>query len=150
MACAIRPCCTAINLTKNALEQSIFGNAGSNRLNGRGGDDVLTGGLGADVFVFQDTVAADNIDKINDYTVADDQIELHASAFTGLVPGGLAPGAFTANANGAATLGSHCIVYETDTGFLWFDADGNGAGARVQFADLAGGLAMPATEFSVV
>ena len=100
---------------------------------------------GAAVFVFQDIVAAGNIDQINDYTVADDQIELHASAFTGLVPG-----AFTANANGTATLGRHCIVYETDTGFLWFDADGNGAGARAQFADLAGGLVMLATEVTLV
>ena len=41
-------------------------------------------------------------------------------------------------------------MYETDTGFLWYDADGNSAGLRVKFADLAGGLVMAAGEFAVV
>lgn len=49
-----------------------------------------------------------------------------------------------------ATTAAQRIVYETDTGFLWFDGDGTGAGARVQFAALAGGLAMTAGEFMVI
>ena len=41
-------------------------------------------------------------------------------------------------------------MYETDTGFLWFDQDGNAGGfARVKFADLAAGLLMAASEFAV-
>ena len=69
---------------------------------------------------------------------------------TGLALGALAAGAFVANITGTATTAAHRIIYETDTGFLWFDSNGNIAGGRVQFADLAGGLAMVAGEFVVV
>ena len=140
----------AINLRGNALDQALFGNAGANRLNGGGGADTLTGALGADVFVFQAGLGATNIDRINDYNVAADRIEIDDSAFVGLALGALAVAAFTSNALGTASAAAHRIIYETDTGFLWFDADGTGAGARIQFADLAGGLAMAAGEFTVI
>lgn len=140
----------AINLTGNGVAQRIIGNAGANRLEGMGGSDTLAGGLGADVFVFRSAPGATNIDVISDYNVAADRIEIDNAVFAGLAVGGLSAAAFAANATGLATLASHRIIYETDTGFLWFDADGNGAGARVQFADLASGLAMLASEFTVV
>ena len=35
----------------------------------------------------------------------------------------------------------------TDSGALFFDADGSGAGARVQFATLGTGLALTAADF---
>ena len=36
------------------------------------------------------------------------------------------------------------------TGQLFYDADGNGAGAAVQFATLATGLALTASDFQVI
>ena len=69
----------------------------------------------------------------------------------GLGAGVLAAAAFSSSINGVATDASDRIMYETDTGFLWFDQDGTGgAFARVRFADLAGGLGMTAGEFAVV
>ena len=63
----------------------------------------------------------------------------------------MAAAAFSSSINGVATDASDRIMYETDTGFLWFDQDGTGgAFARVRFADLAGGLGMTAGEFAVV
>ena len=141
---------SAINLRGNALNQALFGNAGANRLNGGGGSDTLTGALGADVFLFTTGLGATNIDIITDYNVAADRIEIDNAVFLGLAPGALAAGAFTTNATGTATLGTHRIIYETDTGFLWFDADGAGGTAARQFADLASGLAMVTGEFTVV
>lgn len=41
------------------------------------------------------------------------------------------------------------IMYETDTGRLYFDADGSGAGACVQFATLAANLALTSADFFV-
>ena len=41
------------------------------------------------------------------------------------------------------------IIYETDNGNLWYDADGTGAILRVQFGDLAAGLAVTASDFTV-
>ena len=140
----------AINLTGNALQQRVIGNAGVNRLDGKAGSDVIAGGAGADVFVFTTGPGASNIDLITDYSVADDRIEIDNAVFAGLAAGALGVAAFASNITGLATTATQRIIYETDTGFLWFDADGNGAGARVQFADLTGGLAMAASEFMVI
>ncbi|MGB8813152.1 MAG: FG-GAP-like repeat-containing protein [Paracoccaceae bacterium] len=140
---------TAINLTGNALAQSLIGNAGANRLNGLGGVDALTGGAGADVFVFTAALAG-NLDQITDYTVAADQIEIDSAIFAALPLGALAVTAFTANLSGAATTAAQRIIYETDTGLLWYDADGSGLGAGIRFADLAAGLTMTAAEFMVI
>lgn len=43
-----------LNGTGNALANKIVGNSADNILNGLGGADTLTGGLGADTFVFSD------------------------------------------------------------------------------------------------
>ena len=141
---------TAINLRGNGLSQILFGNAGANRLNGGGGSDTLIGGLGNDVFIFQAALGPLNVDRINDYAVSSDQIEIDNAAFVGLALGTLGLGAFIANTTGSATLGTHRIIYETDTGFLWFDADGVGGSSATQFGDLAGGLLMVANEFTVI
>ena len=39
------------------------------------------------------------------------------------------------------------IIYQTDTGDLFFDADGNGAGSRVLIAVLNPGLAVTNANF---
>jgi hypothetical protein len=41
-------------------------------------------------------------------------------------------------------------MYETDTGNLYFDADGDGAGAKVLFAKLDLGLSLTNADFVVV
>ena len=45
-------------------------------------------------------------------------------------------------ASGTASDGNDFVLYETDTGKLFYDADGNGAGAAVQIATLSTGLAL--------
>jgi cysteinyl-tRNA synthetase, unknown class len=141
---------SALNLTGNGVAQRIIGNDGANRIEGMGGSDTLAGGLGADVFVFRSQLGAANIDVITDYNVAADHIEIDNAVFSGLTAVPLPDSAFTANDSGLATLASHRIIYETDTGNLWFDANGTVAGGRVQIADLASGLAMTASEFTVI
>ena len=141
---------TAINLTGNALAQTVVGNAGINRLNGAAGSDTMTGGLGADVFVFTTVLGATNVDTITDYSVVDDRIEIDDAVFGGVLAGALAATAFTSNLTGAATTAAQRVIYETDTGFLWFDADGTGVGAGVRFANVTVGVVMAATEFTVV
>ncbi len=141
----------AINLRGNAVAQTLIGNNGANQLNGAGGSDTMTGGLGADAFMFNTALGPTNVDKITDYNVAADHVLLDNAIFLGLAGGVLAATAFNANLTGFAADASDRITYETDTGFLWFDRDGSGAAfARVQFADLASGLVMSATEFTVV
>jgi Ca2+-binding RTX toxin-like protein len=54
------------------------------------------------------------------------------------VTGVLAAANFRANTTGTAADANDYIVYETDTGLLFYDADGSGAGAALLIATLTG------------
>ena len=149
LATTARSAATAINLTGNAFAQRIVGNAGNNVLNGGLGNDTLIGSAGNDTFVFNTSLGAKNIDRINDFNVADDTIRLDDLVFAGLATKTLAASAFAANLTGTATDALDRIIYETDTGRLYFDADGNGGGARVLFATMASNLALTHADFFV-
>ncbi|MCA3451013.1 MAG: hypothetical protein INF92_11745 [Rhodobacter sp.] len=126
----------AVNLTANAIAQTLAGNNGNNRLDGREGIDNLTGLAGNDTFVFSTSLGTANIDRITDFGLGDDRIELKASIFTALSTGSLASTGFASNTTGVATTTSHRILYESDTGFLFYDADGTGTTQAVRFATL--------------
>ncbi len=68
--------------------------------------------------------------------------------FSGLTPGALNPNAFVIGT--AAGDADDRIIYNSATGQLFFDADGNGAIAQVQFATLALAPALIATDFLVI
>ncbi len=139
----------ALNLKGNAIAQSITGNSGTNVLNGLSGNDTLTGRGGTDFFVFSSALGAGNVDTITDFNEAADTIRLQNTVFTGLPTGALAAAAFQANNTGQASDASDRIIYEADTGNLFFDADGDGAGARVRFAILDAGLVLTEADFFV-
>lgn len=139
-----------INGTGNALANRIIGNAGNNVLNGGLGNDLLTGGAGNDSFVFSTTLGLGNVDRITDFSVVEDIILLDDAVFVGLATGGLAVPAFTANLSGQPTDIFHRIIYQTDTGRLFFDADGTGPGAPIHFATLSPDLALTAADFAVI
>lgn len=159
-----------IKLAGNALAQSITGNEGNNLLNGLGGNDTLSGGGGsdtligstgqdvllggaeADFFVFNVAAGAANSDRIVSYNVAEDTIQLHHNLFTGLVAGAtLSAFNFAANLTGAAVRTTDRIIYETDTGKLYFDADGVGGAAGLEFASITPNLAgFGANEFAII
>ncbi len=140
----------AINLTGNAGNQSITGNAGNNRIDGGGGSDTLTGHTGQDVFVFGAALDGLNIATLTDFTIADDSIELDDAVFSALALGAVASTAFVVNTTGLASTIDHRLIYDEDDGNLYYDADGTGAGARVQFAVLDTGLALTNLDFLVV
>ena len=79
----------------------------------------------------------------------DDTIRLDDAVFVGLAAGNLAASAFAANLTGNSTDEFDRITDETDTGRLYFDADGSGAGARVHFATLSANLALTNGDFYV-
>jgi len=141
---------TAIDLTGNALAQTITGNAGANVLNGLGGLDTLTGSGGADAFVFSTALGAGNVDTVIDFNVTADTIRLENAVLTGLVAGVLTAAAFRANTTGLAGDATDRIIYETDTGNLFFDADGSGAAGPIRFAVLDAGLAVTQADFLVI
>jgi Ca2+-binding RTX toxin-like protein len=139
---------TAINLTGNEFGQYLFGNDGANVINGKGGRDTLTGIQGDDTFVFDSALTSANADWILDFNVVDDIIHLDNSVFTGLVAGALGAAAFHIGVAGADAL--ERIIYNSDTGTLLFDGDGNGAGQAPKFASLSENLDLTSSDFFVV
>ena len=140
---------TAVSGTGNALGNTIIGTAAANRLDGGLGADRLTGGAGADWFIFSTAPAGANIDRITDFNVEEDTIRLDDAVFAGLATGRLTAAAFATNLSGQAQDALDRIIYESDTGRLWFDADGTGAGARVQVAVLSAGLDLTNADFVI-
>ncbi len=144
----------AVNGTGNALNNIITGNNAANQLNG-GGNDKLDGGLGANRFtggtgndIFKFTTKG-HVDTITDFSVANDTIQLDNAVFTALGPVGTLPAAQFRVGTKALDANDH-IIYNSTTGALLYDADGNGAGAAQQVATLTAGLAMTNTEFVVI
>ena len=156
-----------INGTGNNLSNVITGNAGNNILNGGvgndkiyggtgndkiyggAGKDLLIGGSGSDVFVFDTKLGSTNIDTIDDFSVKNDTIWLDSDIFTqaGKV-GDLASAAFYIGSK--AHDSSDRIIYDKSNGNLWYDADGSGKGAAVQFALLDKGLSITTSDFDII
>jgi len=138
-----------INGTGNSGNNNLTGNAANNVLNGLAGNDILMGAAGQDTFAFSTSLGATNIDRILDFNVADDQILLGASTFSAIGAGVLAATAFIANTTGLAQDASDRIIYETDSGAIWYDSDGLGGVAAVQFATVTANLGITNADFFV-
>jgi len=148
----------AINGTGNTLNNGLQGNtasnvlsglAGNDALNGGLGNDTLTGGAGQDKFLFNSTPAATNIDTITDFSVADDTLQLYHAIFNQLPAGSVLDSAYL-KIGAAAADANDFIIYKPTSGGLFYDADGNGAGAAVQIAVLGVNLALTSADFVVV
>ena len=139
----------AQNLTGNELVNTLWGNNGANVLNGGAGNDTLSGFAGADTFAFTTAPGASNVDAVTDFSVVDDTIALDDAVFAGIgTAGAFNAAAFVTGA--AAADADDRILYNAATGQLFYDADGNGAGAAVLFATLTGNPALTASDFAVI
>jgi Ca2+-binding RTX toxin-like protein len=141
---------TANRLTGNAGNDILAGGAGGDVLAGGANDDTLSGGtgsdrldggLGNDLFVFDTAVNGVDIDTVVSFAGAGiaggDALHLDDAVFTALSPGALSALAFESGTTGLATAATTRIVYDTASGALYYDADGNAAGAAaLQFATL--------------
>ena len=146
---------------ENELANEIIGNSGSNYLfgyngndilNGKLGNDILVGGAGKDNFVFDTTLnATTNKDTIKDFNVADDTISLENAIFAKLTATGLLNSAnFVSTTDGKAKDSNDYIVYNKTNGQLFYDADGNGAGASVLFAVVENKANLTNADFTVI
>ncbi len=146
---------SVINGTGNGLANVITGNSAVNQLNGGSGNDTLdgglgnnrlTGGAGNDIFKF---TTKNHVDIIADYNVANDTIQIENSIFTALtVTGTLTAGQFRIGAQ--ALDANDFVIYNSTTGALLYDANGNGAGAAVQIATLSAGLGLTNADIVVI
>lgn len=129
----------------------LGGGAGNDLLDGGQGADTLIGGSGADSFRFSTQPGTGNVDLITDFNVADDTILLDIRQFAGIgAQGVLSFGAFLSSAGGIAQDAADRIIYDTDDGGLYYDADGSGSGAAIQFALLSRNLGLSADDFIII
>jgi hypothetical protein len=132
----------------NGGNDTLYGNDGNDTLFGGLGADILMGGRGSDLFMF-DTALAGNVDLIMDFNAASDTIRFDGRIFTDINANGvLAAGAFRVGT--AAADADDRVIYDSASGYLFYDADGNGAGQQVQFATLGLGLTLTNADFDVV
>jgi Ca2+-binding RTX toxin-like protein len=157
-----------INGTGNAGNNTIVGyGAGDNVIAGGGGNDTLFGGAGNDTFVFNSSsflnLVITGVSLIGDFAANQDKIQLSKAAFTALstTSGTLSAynstsltGDFitvtnaTEQTNALATAAT--IIYNSNTGALFYNADGNvaGFGNGGRFAVLNPGLNLNNTDFT--
>jgi len=141
----------ALKLAGNSYANTVVGNAGNNLINGGLGADTLTGLAGKDTFMFNTALGSPNVDTITDFNVADDTIRLENGIFTALSgTGTLTAAQFVKNTTGLAQDANDRIIYETDTGKLFYDANGSASGGRLLFATLDKNLALTAGDFFIV
>ncbi|ODN69027.1 FG-GAP repeat protein [Methylobrevis pamukkalensis] len=140
-------------LEGGAGDDVLLGGKGYDVLRGGRGDDLLTGGTLRDEFLFDISLANAGVDTITDFTtgtsnITSDNIVLDDLVFTALAPGVLAASAFATGS--AASDADDRIIYNTTTGVLLYDADGNGNGAAIHFATLAGAATLVASDILVI
>lgn len=134
-------------LVGNAASNTLTGNNGDDRLDGGLGKDSLTGGNGKDSFVFSTALSSSNVDAIKDFKVVDDTIVLDKTIFSALATGQLSAAEFVVGTQ-ALDANDH-IIYDKTAGTLFYDADGAGGLAAVQFATISKNLAITYLDFVV-
>jgi Ca2+-binding RTX toxin-like protein len=137
--------------------RNLFGDAGDDILtpgaSSLGATFNLTGGTGADIFVLERAGAAPDSYVILDLASGVDTLRLDATEMPALgASGEFAAGdaRFAANGTGTAQDASDRVVYNTATGELWYDADGNGGGGAALIATLQGAPSLAASDIEVV
>ena len=139
----------------SSAAESLVGGNGNDTLSGLGGNDTLEGGGGQDTFLFASAPGAGNADFVL-FGSGIDKLAFDGAVFTAIGPSGN----FTAGdarffAAAGATSGHDAddrIVFNTSTGELFYDADGNGAGTAQLVATLQqvqAGFVLAATDIVV-
>jgi hypothetical protein len=155
---------SAVYATGNATNNAIIGNdldnvidAGAGDfefINGAGGNDLLIGGAGHDEImggagndVFRFTSLSDAGDFFFDFTPGEDKIQLNAAAF-GI---GTAANQFVTGVSFIegpdVTSAVPTVLYNKDSGYLLYDADGTGAAGPSVLAILNGTPTLHASDF---
>ena len=128
-------------------DDTLKGGGGKDRLDGGAGDNMLTGNKGMDTYVFKDAPLS-GVSTITDFKPGE-TIALDHNDFTGIGGKGALKAGFFHAGTDAADFDDH-IVYDSATGALFFDADGNGAGLKVQFAQFKAGLELTNGDFLII
>ena len=139
----------ADSIDGGAGNDTINGNNGNDTVAGGAGNDIVTGSGNQDVFVFAHHGAA-NADQLPDFATGWDSIHLDLAGFGALgATGRFAAGDARFFAGTAAHDADDRIIFNSATGQIFYDADGNGAGAAQLVATLGTGRSVVASDFWV-
>ncbi len=132
---------------------TLIGGEGDDDIFSDDGNDSLTGGSGADWFYFDTTPnAATNMDTITDFVSGTDKLQFSKAVFTGLSSAALGNLTTEAFWSGAGVSSAHDatdrFIYNTTTGALFYDADGNAAGSTAVQVALLGATTHPTLSFA--
>ena len=127
---------------------TLNGGDGNDLLQGGIGSDQLSGGAGADQFRFDTSILYGDFDSISDFKLGVDQIQLAIAIFSGLDLGALSASAFVSGTS--AQDSNDRIIYDAATGSIYYDADGNGAGAAIKFASVTPLTPIDETAFVII
>lgn len=130
----------------------LKGGSGSDYLDGGSGKNWLVGGSGNDSFYFGNPLSAGNVGTIADFDHNDDHILLDHNIFKGLSVGSLSSSAFEMiGGRGSHVDSSDRILYDAQTGDLFFDQDGSGRTYQpIRFVNIADHATLHASDFLVV
>ena len=120
-------------------------------LNGGEGLDTLTGGAGNDIFLFN--TALNRLAKTSPTSRSgkNPPLECHRHVrHRGCRRQHVTTDAFWSSTAGTAHDASDRIIYDTDSGALFYDFNGRGKGGVTQFAQLQAGLSLTAADFFIV
>jgi Ca2+-binding RTX toxin-like protein len=131
----------------------MLGGDGDDRLQGGGWSDSMTGGAGRDEFLFEGA-GTGTVDRVLDFAVGTDELlfeNFNLAALGATGSWGAGDGRFWAAA-GATTGhdGDDRLVYNTSTGSLYYDPDGNGAATAQIVATFQGNPGLSSTDITVI
>nr|WP_281432989.1 cadherin domain-containing protein [Microvirga terrestris] len=134
---------------------TLYGEAGNDRIFSGTGNDRLYGGSGKDTFVFDTRLSkSTNVDRVYDFRSADDSFYLDNKYFTKLGSGSLSkPKKFKADMfveGRKAQDAEDRIVYDKNTGKLYYDQDGTGSKAQIQIATISNKTKLYYHDFYVI
>ena len=135
----------AISGTGNTLANTIIGNGAYNRISGLAGNDILTGGGGADDFVFAKFGAPNGNDHIKDFVSGSDRLVFKASDYGWA--GGHVLTAGELSLTGVAVGPNKQFVYDPVTHQLYWDSNGANAGGSVAVVAFDNGAAPQLSDF---
>lgn len=135
-----------------AGNDTIRGGTGNDRLLGGLGNDTISLGSGKDILIFNSAPnTTSNHDLISDFKPVDDMIRLENAVFKKLgYTGALRSSNFVSDSSGHAHDSNDYIIYETDTGKLFYDSNGSASGGSQLIATLTNKAALGLADFFVI
>jgi Ca2+-binding RTX toxin-like protein len=125
-------------------DKTIKGEAGNDTIVAGTGNDKLFGGSGRDVFAFTDVT--DGVDRVRDFSASKDKFGFDNSGFSAL--GGSIEASEFVVGEEALTAEQH-IIYDDQSGKLYWDEDGLGGAGKILLARVSGNVELSAANFIV-